>query len=90
MRKNKLLALILTLCMLFTTIGSITVANAADAVVTSYPEKKSVFEEYLSTFTEMVSQPSTPIEQLKQSIGIQYIDDEPSVQARLPYYIEIN
>lgn len=65
-------------------------ANAADAVVTSYPEKKSVFEEYLSTFTEMVSQPSTPIEQLKQSIGIQYIDDEPSVQARLPYYIEIN
>lgn len=65
-------------------------AGAADAIVTTYPEKKSVFEEYLSTFTEMVSQPATPIEQLKKSIGVEYINDEPSIQARLPYYIEIN
>ena len=65
-------------------------AGAEDAVVATYPEKKSVFEEYIATLTEMASQPATPVEQLKQTIGVEYISDEPSVQARMPYYIEIN
>ncbi|MBO5932667.1 MAG: signal peptide peptidase SppA, partial [Bacteroidaceae bacterium] len=65
-------------------------AGAEDAVVATYPEKKSIFEEYIATLTEMASQPATPVEQLKQTIGIEYISDEPSVQARMPYYIEIN
>ena len=64
-------------------------AGAEDAVVATYPEKKSVFEEYIATLTEMASQPATPVEQLKKSIGVEYIESEPSVQARLPYYIEI-
>lgn len=65
-------------------------AGAEDAVVATYPEKKSIFEEYIATLTEMASQPATPVEQLKQTIGVEYISDEPSVQARMPYYIEIN
>lgn len=64
-------------------------AGTEDAVVATYPKKKNVLEEYLATFTEMASQSATPIEQLKKSIGVEYIESEPSVQARLPYYIEI-
>ena len=60
-------------------------AGAEDAVVATYPEKKSIFEEYIATLTEMASQPATPVEQLKQTIGVEYISDEPSVQARMPY-----